>query len=418
MPIPVTPRNPTMKSPATKTKNHSILQRILVVLLLACVVFFGFNALKLGWAFYRWDVGTWAYHFWTAENPDVAVPDNEKHLIFVMVDHYEHGGRRAKERGAKENEIWCDKFMEISDRHEDDYGNNFRYTWFYPFDHHNDKIMERLSKMAYGGYGEVELHWHLVSDSDVNRENFTAKLSEAIEWFQSYGAFITAEDSKTAFAYVAGIWDLDAGRGGTETHGITDQIQKLVDQGCYADFTFSTIGTNAQPSTVNSLYCVKDDPDEPKSYDTGQPSTVGQTVDNQLLIFQGPSALSWNGDIEYGAIENDPRFEPGRISKWIDANIHVHGRPEWVFVKVYSHGAQSQDVVLAHDMDWMLASLREECKQREIKLHFMSGREAFNVIKSAEDGKQGNPEDYRDYQVGKYRNMVEQTQAASLTGNQ
>ena len=174
------------------------------------------------------------------------------------------------------------------------------------------------------------------------------------------------------------------GEAGAETHGITDQIQKLVDQGCYADFTFSTIGTNAQPSTVNSLYYVKDDPDEPKSYDTGQPSTVGQTVDNQLLIFQGPSALSWNGDIEYGAIENDPRFEPGRISKWIDANIHVHGRPEWVFVKVYSHGAQSQDVVLAHDMDWMLASLREECKQREIKLHFMSGREAFNVIKSAD----------------------------------
>ncbi|MDG2013605.1 MAG: hypothetical protein P8J33_08875, partial [Pirellulaceae bacterium] len=143
-----------------------------------------------------------------------------------------------------------------------------------------------------------------------------------------------------------------------------------------------------------------------------------QTVDNQLLIFQGPSALSWNGDIEYGAIENDPRFEPGRISKWIDANIHVHGRPEWVFVKVYSHGAQSQDVVLAHDMDWMLASLREECKQREIKLHFMSGREAFNVIKSAEDGKQGNPEDYRDYRIGKYRNMVEQTQAVSPAGNQ
>lgn len=418
MPIPVTPRNPTMKSPATKSKNHSILQRILVVLLLVCVVFLGFNALNLGWAFYRWDVGNWAYHYWTAENPDVTVPDDEKHLIFVMVDHYEHGGRRAKERGAKENEIWCDKFMEISDRHEDDYGNNFRYTWFYPFGHHNDKIMERLSKMAYGGYGEVELHWHLSSSSSVNRENFTAKLSEAIEWFQSYGAFITAEDSKTAFAYVAGIWDLDAGRGGIETHGITDQIQKLVDQGCYADFTFSTIGTNAQPSTVNSLYYVTDDPDEPKSYDTGQHSKVGNTVEDKLLIFQGPSALSWNGDIEYGAIENDPRFETCRISKWIDANVHFHGRPEWIFVKVYSHGAQSQDVVLKHDMDWMLTSLREECKQREIKLHFMTAREAFNVVKSAEDGKQGNPEDYRDYQIGKYRNMVEQTQTASPTGNQ
>ena len=396
-----------MNADSHLASKKPLLRRVMLVLMLAAVVAVGFYALKIGWKFYRWDVGNWAYHYWTADNPDPPVPDHEKHLIFVMVDHYEHGGPRDKERGTRENAIWCDKFMEISDRHLDDYGNNFRYTWFYPFDHHNGEIMERLSSMAHGGYGEVELHWHIGSKSVVNRDNFSAKLSEAIEWFQSFGALITAEDSKTAFAYVAGVWDLDAGRGGSETHGITDQIEKLVDQGCYADFTFSTIGSPAQPSTVNSLYYVTDDPEQAKSYDTGQPSQVGTNVDNQLLIFQGPSAISWLGYLEYGAIEDDPRFEPHRVPKWIDANIHVHGRPEWIFVKVYSHGAQSQDVVLAHDMDRMLASLREHCQQRGIKLHFMTAREAFNVIKSAEDGNQGNPEDYRDYQIGKYKNMVE-----------
>ena len=134
---------------------------------------------------------------------------------------------------------------------------------------------------------------------------------------------------------------------------------------------------------------------------------VGHAVDQQLLIFQGPTAISWNGYLEYGAIEDDPIFEDHRINKWIDSNIHVHGRPEWIFVKVYSHGAQSQHMVLDQDMDKMLSALRQETKQRDIKLHFMTAREAFNVIKSAEDGKQGNPEDYRDYRIGKYRNMVE-----------
>ena len=395
-----------MKTDLPQSNEPNPTRRLWIFLLIAILVFAGFYGAKLGWTFYRWDVGNWAYHYWAAPNPDPPVPDHEKHLIFVMVDHYEHGGPRDKERGARENAIWCDKFREISEQHRDDYGNKFRYTWFYPFDHQNGEIMERLSQMALGGFGEVELHWHLGSKSGVNRDNFQDRLSEAIEWFQQYGALITDENSETAFAYVAGVWDLDAGRGGQDTHGITNQIQTLVEQGCYADFTFSTIGTPAQPSTVNSLYYVTDDPDQPKSYDTGQPARVGQSVDNQLLMFQGPSGLSWGGDLEYGAIEDDPRFEPDRVSKWIDANIHVHGRPEWIFVKVYSHGAQSQHVVLEHDLDWMLGSLKEQCRERGIKLHFMTAREAFNVIKSAEAGKQGNPEQYRDYQIGKYQNMV------------
>lgn len=391
---------------------------MLFTLVFACMILLGFQVMLVGWKVYRWDVANWAHHYLTAENPDRLIPDNEKHLIFVMVDHYEHGGPNDKQRGAEENDTWCDTFMEISDRHKDDYGNPFRYTWFYPFDHKNDAIMARLSKMAFLGYGETELHWHLGAKSDVNKQNFSAKLEQAIDWYQSFGALITAGDSETTFAYVAGVWDLDAGRGGADTHGITNQIQTLLDHGCYADFTFSTIGTPAQPSTVNSLYYVKDDPNEPKSYDTGQHSRVGQIVDQELLIFQGPTGISWNGYLEYGAIEDDPRFEEHRIPKWIDANIHVHGRPEWIFVKVYSHGAQSKHVVLDQDMDKMLSSLRSETRKRGIKLHFMTAREAFNVIKSAEDGKQGNPEDYRDYKIGKYRNMVEMHESALTSENQ
>ena len=69
-------------------------------------------------------------------------------------------------------------------------------------------------------------------------------------------------------------------------------------------------------------------------------------------------------------------------------------------------------------MDKMLSSLRSETRKRGIKLHFMTAREAFNVIKSAEDGKQGNPEDYRDYKIGKYRNMVEMHESALTSENQ
>ena len=103
-----------MKPDTPPSNKSNPTRRLWIVLLVAILVLAGFYGAKLGWTFYRWDVSNWAYHYWTAPNPDPPVPDDEKHLIFVMVDHYEHGGRRDKERGTRENAIWCDKFMFIT----------------------------------------------------------------------------------------------------------------------------------------------------------------------------------------------------------------------------------------------------------------------------------------------------------------
>ncbi len=383
----------------------TLIARVVVLLAMISVSFLGYNVARLGWSLFHWQAHIWAMSYWTDHHPDPEIPDDQKHLIFVMIDHYEHGKGEA---AAQRNLEWCRKFRKISDRYRDDYDNCFRYTWFYPFDHHNDAIMEELSHMAYQGYGEIEMHWHLGAKSGISKENYAEKIQEAIAWYQQFGAMITVDTPpKTAFAYVAGNWDLDASRPGGKGHGLTNQIQVLKEQGCYADFTFSTIGTPTQPSKVNSIYYAEDDPNLPKSYDTGIDVVVGKPIKDKLLIFQGPISITWNGGLEYGAVENDPRFRPERIPKWIDANIHVHGRPEWVFVKIYSHGAQSKEVVLAHDMQWMLKCLKAECSRRDITLHFMTAREAYNVVKAAEEGITGDPEDYRDYTIGKYRNMVE-----------
>ena len=175
----------------------------------------------------------------------------------------------------------------------------------------------------------------------------------------------------------------------------------------YADFTFSTIGTDCQPRTVNSLYYVKDEPNFPKSYDLGVEAEVAKPVNDRLLIFEGPIAFIWKGaGLEYGAVENYAIPSPKRINAWIDANIHVRGRPEWVFVKVYSHGCQSAQVILDHYMDKMLGWLENICRERRIRLHYMTAREAFNVVKAAEDSKLGNPEKYRDFKIPKPWNMV------------
>jgi len=44
------------------------------------------------------------------------------------------------------------------------------------------------------------------------------------------------------------------------------------------------------------------------------------------------------------------------------------------------------------------------------RLHYMAAREAFNVVKAAEDGKDGNPNEYRDYVIQPYLYSVDESE--------
>jgi hypothetical protein len=351
----------------------------------------------------KWKAYIWFPSYVYSEVIKEEVPDYEKHVIFLMVDHYEPG---KGERGAMFNEAWLREFRKVADKHFDTYGNRFRYTWFYPYDHHNEEVLIRLCKMAFDGYGEVELHWHL---PPTTNETYPAMLEEAIHWFQQYGAFISSEPPyRTHFAYVAGNWSLDNCDGRS---GINNQLEILFRYGCYADFTFSTIGTLCQPKKINSIYYVSDDPEASKSYDDGVDVEVGESNNNRLIIFQGPIAFNWKkASLEYGAVETFALPNRERINLWIDTNIHVRGRPEWVFVKVHSHGCQSANLILDRHLDLMLQQLEEICKEHGISLHYMTAREAYNVVKAAEEGKRGNPDMYRDYRIPKPWNMLFHTE--------
>jgi len=374
--------------------------KVLWACLLVCSLYCAYRA----YGIVRWKMYIWLPSYLLADTNVAEVPDSQRHLIFIMVDHFEPGGPDDHERGVRLTKQWIGWFRPVAGRHVDSYGNNFRYTWFYPYDHRNEGVLARLSEMAYEGYGEVELHWH---HPPADNESFPSMLKEAIAWFQQYGALISSgSNPETHFAFIHGSWRLDNSTPDGKC-GVNRELDILFQQGCYADFTFSTIATYAQPRKVNSIYYATDT-DEPKSYDDGQDATVGKPVNDRLMIFEGPLdySLLW-GSVEYGAVEADPDLwpRPSRISRWIDANIHVKGRPEWVFVKVYSHGSQSKIIVRDH-LDDMLSALEAICQTRGMRLHYMTAREAYNVVKAAEDGETGDPEEYRDYRIPKPRNML------------
>ena len=96
-----------------------------------------------------------------------------------------------------------------------------------------------------------------------------------------------------------------------------------------------------------------------------------------------------------------------RVDDWIRKNIHVKGRPEWIFVKIFTHGAIAEDheAVLGAWRDKMQTYLEKNYNDgKNYVLHYVTAREAYNIAKAAEAGKKGNPNAYRDFLIPPYVN--------------
>lgn len=323
--------------------------------------------------------------------------DDIEHLMFIVVDHYEPGFEH--DEAVQANEEWLDEYKKSVNGKVDSYGNRFVYNWFYPFDQRNDQVLQRLQREVQQGAGEVEFHWHKPC---LTKQEYQQQLGEAVSWFNQLGAFKAKKDvdskeisTKPRFAFIAGNWDLDNGRG--TGCGIDDEISQLVKAGGYMDMTYSTLGSPAQPKNmINQLYYVEDT-DKARSYEKGIRVAVGNKApDDPFLMFQGPLSFHWDLSFEYGALESYALPSLKRIKHWLDSHIHVEHKPEWSFVKLYSHGIQSPDIV-KHHLGPMLDQLKIETESRGIKLHYVSAREAYNIVRAAEAGLTGDPEQYRDY---------------------
>lgn len=324
--------------------------------------------------------------------------DGARHVIFLFADHYEPG---KGPEGARRSREWLARYRTLADRHQDSYGRKPQHTWFYAYDERNAEVMNDLAAVVRDGYGEVELHWH---HHDTNA-TFRQRLSEAVGWMNSFGAMVS-EDGKVAFGFVHGKWALD--NSGREEHcGVSRELMFLQEAGCYADFTFPNPSHPGQPRRVNALYRALDD-DGNKSHADGVLAEVGRTRDPRaFLMFQGPLVVRWSWPRRDYATVEEP-YEPSteRTDGWVEAGVGVRGRPEWIFVKVYTHGIQGHRVVFGESTDRMFSHLETRFGREPYRLHYVTAREAYNIARAAEDGKTGDPGQYRDYEIAPPRNRT------------
>ena len=364
-------------------------------------------AAVLGVWSYQKNIHLWfpAYITWTAGHAGKAeASPGPIHILFMVADHFEPGRDTSRARE------WAARFRAIALNHRDADGRPPRHTWFYPIEQRRDDVLEVLADMVRDGLGEIEVHFHhRISSSDAYR----AALRSGVRDFQRFGASIT-EDGRTAFGYAAGNWALDNALA-PQFPGVNDEITILREEGAFADFTFPAYESRAQPRAVNSLYYAIDDPERPKSYDTGVPVRVGSPPPpGGFLMVEGPLLVNWLDwrhryypAVEYGGLTGENPPLPHRIEAWIRAGISVEGRPGWIVVKAFTHGASRADMptIVGSPREQMHSYL--EAKYNDGKryvLHYVTARELYNIVKAAEAGLAGNPDRYRNYLIRPYRN--------------
>ena len=333
-------------------------------------------------------------------------------LLFLFVDHFEP---RALEQTA----AWVREYPGVAAQFTDADGYSPQHTWFY--DDEDPGVLDALSKLCRLRLGEVEVHLHHNHDTP---DGFRQKIEARKSTYAQHGALITSgEPAQATFGFIHGKWSLDNSRG-DEHCGVNNEIALLRDAGCYADFTFPAWGP-MQPTQCNAIYYATDDPHRPKSYDTGVDVQAGMESSGDLLIFQGPGRLSGlPGNIArfaplvrvadwlWGtcAVNDHLLPTPSRIDQWVRTHVHVKSRPEWTFVKVHTHGARPQNYQRyfresAGQLHQYLGNRYNDGS--EWRLHYVTAREAYNIVKAAEAGLSGNPDAYRDLSIAPYQNRVQ-----------
>lgn len=330
------------------------------------------------------------------------------HIMFAFVDHYEPQWGRVEDINVERARVdrWLQDYPRLAGKHRDADGRHPCHSFFYPEEEYRKEHLDKIADICRQDMGEIEVHLH---HHDDTRANFEATLSRFVDVLhRDHDALSRDPDTgQLAYAFIHGNWSLCNSRGDGQYCGINDELPALRDTGCYADFTLPSAPSDTQTRKVNAIYYASDKPGHARSHDSGEDVCVGKPASGDLMIIQGPLGLNWKArklgimpSIENADIRASYPPTKERVDLWVNSRIHVKGRPEWLFVKIHTHGTQDMDMdcLLGEPVDEMFSYLESKYNDgKKYKLHYVSAREMYNIVKAAEAGEKGDPGLYRDY---------------------
>lgn len=338
----------------------------------------------------------------------------EQHdLILVIANHFEPGwdpDGRPVEWASQVSRVqnWRVKARRIGDAIRDSNNRPFCHTYFYPGEQYHRPILEELAELQREGLGEVEVHLHHGSEHPDTATNLRRMLEEFRDTLAEEHQLLSRVNGagRVMYAFVHGDLALANSAGGRSC-GVESEMQILIDTGCYADFTLPSAPDKSQVPSINTIYQCGRTAYERVPHRTGENLRVGGKVTLPILL-TGPLVFDWKRRIHGVPV---PRIDEGslaanyplnfaRFNRWRGANIGVRGCPEWVFIKLGCHGffPQDQEETIGAPMQRFLETILEFGeKSGQYRLHFVTAREAFNIVMAAVDGHKGDPGLFRDY---------------------
>jgi hypothetical protein len=366
-------------------------------------------------------------------------PAGKVHLVIALADHFEpsslpgeNSGYAPKDVQHRRLDAWCGEYPRNFNEFRDHDGRAFTHTYFYPAEQYDRELMEQLADHCHDGWGEVEIHLHHGMDGPATAESTRHQLvsfRDALAY--RHGCLSYEEGSDIpGYAFVHGNFAL-ANCADDYACGVDNEMRLLAETGCYVDMTYPTAAFHpAQIAKLNSLYecALPLDQTAPQRY--GRNLQAGRPVTVFPFIVQGPLMLDFArnsrggfGRLDNAAITGRNPASLRRLALWKEAAITVAGRPDWLFIKLHTHGMDPVDSenVLRAPMQKFLTDLIEGAAERKEILHFVSAREMANILLAACDGREGNPGDYRDYRYKLGRktarpNPVTETPALAVRG--
>ena len=332
-------------------------------------------------------------------------------VLFCVCDHFEPFHEASREEAAIRISRWALQFPHLTADFTDADGYPPAHTFFYPVSQPNEETLGGVASLCRNHHAEMEIHLHHDHDTPAN---LIMTLEAAKARLVEQQMLCRDEQGRIRFGFVHGDWALDNSHPKGRFCGVSTELEILKNLGCYADFTMPSAPDHTQTRTINSIYYALDTP-APKSHDRGFPFHVvasGETNPlrddpKSLLLVQGPLGFNFE-QRKFGFL---PRLENGEITDlnppcpermrlWLRLGIHVVGRPEWVVIKLHTHGAIPRNMrcLLGESMVNFYHYLQTTFKeQNQLRLHYLTARELVNILHAAEAGESGNPGQFRDY---------------------
>jgi len=341
-----------------------------------------------------------------------------EHLLLCLADHFEPFGRQIAPDGSiaggldgdaamRRVQDWCKAYRQAFADMRDGDGMRPRHTFFYPWDEYDPRVLDVVAQFCAQGFGEVEVHLHHRSDS---ADGLRARLAACCATYAAEHGLLGRRQGMPGYAFVHGNWALCNSRPDGDWCGVDQELAILAETGCYLDCTFPSAPSATQPGFVNRIYYGGDPPAGGRGHRYLEPVRVqGIPPAQGVVMVSGPLGINWRDRqagwrprLENGEVTVGHPLTPARLAHWLRLHIHVPGRPEWLFVKLHTHGLDrlSQAGVTGPAARDFHLGLRALCETVGVQLHYVSAREMFNIIKAAEAGENGNPAAWRDYVYG------------------